>query len=125
MKEKLLTLLACPSCAGDVRVSSVSQGDDARGWAEIVEGELSCRACARAFPVRRGVPRFADAREIGADKASTAENFGWQWQHFTQGDEHYGEQFLGWIAPVRPEFFTGKPELLAPKSTGRPATSWR
>jgi SAM-dependent methyltransferase len=108
MKEKLLTLLACPSCAGELRVSSVTESDEARGWMEIVEGELSCIACARAFAVRRGVPRFADAREVEADKASTAENFGWQWQHFTHTDEHYGQQFLGWIAPVRSEFFKDK-----------------
>ena len=43
-----------------------------------------------------------------ADKAATAENFGWQWQHFTHEDERYAEQFLGWIAPVRPEFFRDK-----------------
>ena len=42
------------------------------------------------------------------DKAATAENFGWQWQHFTHEDELYAEQFLGWIAPVRPEFFKDK-----------------
>jgi SAM-dependent methyltransferase len=109
MKEKLLQLLACPSCGGgDVRVASVEKSEEARGWREIVEGALSCAACARAYPVRRGVPRFADAREVEADKASTAANFGWQWQHFTQRDEHYAEQFLGWIAPVRPEFFKDK-----------------
>ncbi|HEX8920604.1 MAG TPA: class I SAM-dependent methyltransferase, partial [Pyrinomonadaceae bacterium] len=35
-------------------------------------------------------------------------NFGWQWQHFTQADEQYEEQFLGWIAPVEPAFFKDK-----------------
>ncbi|MCA1815668.1 MAG: methyltransferase domain-containing protein [Acidobacteria bacterium] len=108
MKDSLLKLLSCPSCGGDVRLSSVASADEARGWREIVEGELKCDACARGFPIRRGVPRFADFKEIEADKASTAENFGWQWRHFTQRDEQYAEQFLGWIAPVRPEFFRGK-----------------
>ncbi|MFL6229014.1 MAG: methyltransferase domain-containing protein [Pyrinomonadaceae bacterium] len=108
MKERLLQLLACPSCEGDIRLTSVAQADVSRGWREIVEGELSCAACARAFPVRRGVPRFADVEEIEAEKAATAENFGWQWRHFTQGDERYGEQFLGWITPVAPEFFRDK-----------------
>jgi SAM-dependent methyltransferase len=108
MKERLLTFLACPSCAGEVRLSSVAQADESRGWREIVAGELACAACARAFPVRRGVPRFADAEQVGAEKAATAANFGWQWQHFTQDDERYGEQFLEWIAPVAPEFFRDK-----------------
>jgi SAM-dependent methyltransferase len=108
MKEKLLEFLVCPSCEGELRLSSVAQAEEPQGWREIVEGELACVSCARKFPVRRGVPRFADAKEVELDKAATAENFGWQWQHFTQGDERYGEQFLGWIAPVAPEFFQDK-----------------
>ena len=35
-------------------------------------------------------------------------SFGWQWQHFTQADERYEQQFLAWIAPVTPEFFKDK-----------------
>jgi SAM-dependent methyltransferase len=46
--------------------------------------------------------------KIEKEKAETAANFGWQWQHFTQEDERYSEQFLGWIAPVKPEFFRDK-----------------
>jgi SAM-dependent methyltransferase len=108
MKETLPQLLACPRCGGDVRLASVAASDEARGWTEIVEGELGCAGCGRAFPVRRGVPRFAAANEVGAEKAATAENFGWQWRHFTHEDGRYAEQFLGWIAPVTPEFFRGK-----------------
>jgi SAM-dependent methyltransferase len=108
MKERLLQLLACPSCGGDVRLASVSERDESRGWPEIVEGELGCAGCGRGFKVTRGVPRFADVKEVEAEKAATAENFGWQWQHFTQEDGRYAEQFLGWIAPVDPGFFRGK-----------------
>ncbi|HLL16609.1 MAG TPA: methyltransferase domain-containing protein [Pyrinomonadaceae bacterium] len=108
MKERLLQYLACPSCEGELGVASVAARDETRGWAEILEGELACAVCARKFPVRRGVPRFADVKEIESEKAATAENFGWQWQHFTQTDERYDEQFRGWLAPVRPEFFRDK-----------------
>jgi SAM-dependent methyltransferase len=108
MKERLLELLACPSCGGDVRLASVAEKGESRGWVEIVEGMLGCVGCARKYPVTRGVPRFADAGEAEADKAATAENFGWQWRHFTQDDGRYAEQFLGWIAPVEPNFFRGK-----------------
>jgi SAM-dependent methyltransferase len=108
MKERLLQFLACPSCVADLRLTSVAQADESRGWREIVEGELTCAGCARKFPVRRGVPRFANVKEVEAEKAATAANFGWQWQHFTQADERYGEQFLGWIAPVAPAFFKDK-----------------
>ena len=91
-----------------MRLASVAERDETRGRAEIVEGGLACAGCARAFPVSRGVPRFADAGAVEAGKAATAENFGWQWQHFTHEDEGYAAQFLGWIAPVAPEFFRGK-----------------
>jgi len=73
-----------------------------------MEGKLGCDACSRTFPISRGIPRFAALEEVEAEKASTAENFGWQWQHFTHEDERYAEQFLGWIAPVQPEFFRDK-----------------
>jgi SAM-dependent methyltransferase len=75
----------------------------------------------------RGIPRFGALEELGADKAATAENFGWQWQHFVQSDELYADQFLGWIAPVRPEFFQDKVVLEGGCGKGRHtqlAASW-
>jgi SAM-dependent methyltransferase len=108
MKSSLLELLACPSCRGGIGVSRVGKSERTAHGEEITEGALACAGCGREFAVRRGVARFADVREIDAEKAATAENFGWQWQHFTQADARYAEQFLGWIAPVRPEFFRGK-----------------
>lgn len=73
----------------------------------------------RDFPVVRGVPRFVDLQTIEDDKAATAANFGWQWQHFTQEDERYREQFLGWIAPVDESFCAGKIVLEAGCGKGR------
>ena len=108
MKERLLEYLVCPACEGELALASVAARDETRGWTEILEGELACRGCARRFAVRRGVPRFADVGEIEREKAATAENFGWQWQHFTQTDARYDEQFRGWLAPVAPEFFKDK-----------------
>jgi len=75
---------------------------------EIMEGELRCSACVSSFPITSGIPRFANLNEVESDKRATAAGFGWQWQHFTQEDERYAEQFLGWIAPVTPEFFRDK-----------------
>jgi SAM-dependent methyltransferase len=57
--------------------------------------------------------------KVEADKAATAENFGWQWQHFVQSDELYADQFLGWIAPVTSEFFQGKVVLEGGCGKGR------
>jgi len=104
MKEKLLDLLACPTCGGDISLAGTSKYEDK----EIIDGILTCGKCTREYKIERGVPRFADLGKIGSEKAQTAENFGWQWTHFTQEDERYAEQFLGWLQPVRPEFFEGK-----------------
>jgi SAM-dependent methyltransferase len=104
MKEKLLELLACPICGGDLLLVHVGTREER----EIIEGLLSCQKCEREYKILRGVPRFADLSKIEQDKFETAENFGWQWTHFTQADERYKEQFLGWIQPIEPEFFAGK-----------------
>ncbi len=104
MKEKLLELLACSICGGDLLLVHVGTREEK----EIIEGLLSCKKCDREYKIIRGVPRFADLSKIEQDKAETAKNFGWQWTHFTQEDEKYTEQFLGWIQPVKPEFFAGK-----------------
>lgn len=104
MKLKLLEYLACPSCEGEIRLNdtSVNEGN------EILEGTLSCAACGKQFPIVRGVPRFADLANIDPEKAATASSFGFEWKHFTQEDERYGDQLLGWLTPVTPEFFQGK-----------------
>jgi SAM-dependent methyltransferase len=81
---------------------------EAEGGAEILEGMLGCGLCGRGYKILRGVPRFVEAFQIEEEKAATAARFGWQWQHFTQGDARYAEQFLGWIAPVGEEFFKDK-----------------
>jgi SAM-dependent methyltransferase len=104
MKEKLLDLLACPVCGGDLLLVHVGTREER----EIIEGLLSCRKCDREYKILRGVPRFADLSKIEQDKLETAENFGWQWTHFTQEDEKYYKQFLGWLQPVKPDFFEGK-----------------
>lgn len=104
MKKRLLQHLACPECGADIRLLSVAKEDNGG----ILEGDLDCVGCAKHFPIVRGVPRFAELDKIEEDKAATASSFGWEWQHFTQEDERYGEQMLGWIDPVKPEFFKDK-----------------
>jgi len=114
LKEKLLSYLVCPSCNTSLQLSVArTEGE------EIIEGALRCDACATSFPITSGVPRFADLAKIESDKRATASGFGWQWQHFTQTDERYAEQFLGWIAPVTPEFFRDKVVLEGGCGKGR------
>jgi SAM-dependent methyltransferase len=104
LKERLLQFLACPACGGTITL----QPGEQREAEEIIEGQLTCEACAKLWPILRGVPRFASLDEVEAEKAATATGFGWQWQHFTQTDDKYEQQFLGWISPVAPEFFKDK-----------------
>ena len=123
MKQRLLQFLACPACQGKIHLAEISDKDGA----EIIQGQLCCAGCARTFPIVHGVPRFADLAEIGEEKAATARGFGWEWTHFDQQDEKYGEQFLGWLNPVRPEFFRDKIVLDGGCGKGRhliPAAEW-
>ncbi len=118
MKDRLLQYLACPACGGELALRA-AEVDETRGWREVLAGELTCRVCARTYPVRRGVPRFVDERTVTPEKAATAASFGWQWQHFTQHDERYAEQLRGWLAPVAPEFFRDKVVLEGGCGKGR------
>ncbi len=104
MKQRLLQFLACPSCQGTIQLRSVTKVEDP----EIMEGELACVECSKTFPIIRGIPRFASMGEVESDKAATAEKFGWSWQHFDHSDSLYAKQFLGWLAPVTPDFFRDK-----------------
>jgi len=118
MKEKLLDLLACPSCGGDILLAYASKYLDR----EIIEAVLTCKKCDREYKVERGIPRFAALDKIEQDKADTAENFGWQWTHFTQEDKLYADQFLGWLQPVKKEFFERKIVLEGGCGKGRHTT---
>jgi SAM-dependent methyltransferase len=114
LKEKLLTYLNCPSCAGELAcLIDKAESDD------IIDGELRCESCARVFPISAGVPRFAVLDEVEGDKRETATNFGWQWKHFTQTDELYADQLLGWLKPLSPDFFRDKVVLEGGCGKGR------
>lgn len=81
MKERILHLLACPSCREKLVIEEVGEelGD------EIAEGRLRCLGCRRAYPIVRSIPRFVPPENY-------AGNFGLQWQHFrrTQLDSYTG-----------------------------------
>lgn len=115
MKERLLEYLACPACAGSIRLRSA----DERDGIEIMSGELECSDCRHVFKIVRGIPRFADLEKIEEEKQATADKFGWSWTEFTQEDEKYDEEFLGWVAPVQAEFFKDKAVLEGGCGKGR------
>jgi SAM-dependent methyltransferase len=70
MKTRLLEILVCPSCKGDLslRADQVTDG-------EIITGALACAPCRTIYPVTAGIPRFT-----GQD--AYAESFGDEWHRF-------------------------------------------
>lgn len=113
MKESLLAYLACPDCAGALTLI-VEQQDQA----EIISGSFRCAGCGAVFPIRSGVPRFADLANDSAQR-ETAANFGAQWLEFDHVAQHHQQQFLDWIAPVTPDFVRGKTVLEGGCGKGR------
>src|SRR5262245_42319238 len=95
MKENLLSYLACPNCGGELSLNSKELEDR-----EVISGELRCPRCQSTFPIRSGVPRFADL-DHDETQRDTAENFGAQWLSFDQVQGNHGKRFWVWIAPVR------------------------
>lgn len=80
MKTDLLELLACPECHGAL---DLSEANNQHG--ETESGTLTCRSCARTYPIVRFIPRFVPQENY-------ADNFGFQWNRFrkTQLDSHTG-----------------------------------
>ncbi len=71
MQTKLLEVLACPKCQGELSCapSEVDSGGS------IETGELECRACHATYPIEAGIPRFVP-------KENYASSFGYQWNSF-------------------------------------------
>jgi SAM-dependent methyltransferase len=113
MKVSLLPYLACPACAGELLLTTAEQEGQ-----EIIRGELRCAGCQSAYPIRGGVPRFADLEHDEVQRG-TAENFGAQWLVFDQVQDHHEAQFLDWISPVTPDFVRGKVVLEGGCGKGR------
>jgi uncharacterized protein YbaR (Trm112 family) len=70
VKPRLLDLLVCPACKGELvlRAEGPAAGD-------VETGTLTCSACGAAYPIVRGIPRF-----VGQD--AYAESFGDEWHRF-------------------------------------------
>ncbi len=53
MKKKLLDILACPACKGDLKLTvSEEKGD------EIITGFLECEKCQVKYPITDKVPNL-------------------------------------------------------------------
>lgn len=71
MQRKLLEVLACPQCGGDLTCTATKtdSGDD------ILAGHLACERAGHRFPIIDAIPRF-----VAQD--SYAASFGYQWNSF-------------------------------------------
>jgi len=112
VRKRLLELLACPECGGDLDVTV----DHSEG-AEIMQGQLVCVSCDAGYEIRGGVPRFAPV--LARTEHRTARAFGYEWKHYSELGDRYRQQFLDWIHPVQPEFFRGKTVLEGGCGKGR------
>ena len=83
MQVKLLEMLACPKCHGELSCEATERGEDG----EIETGRLECQQCARSFPIKSGIPRFVEIDNY-------ANSFGYQWNRFRleQIDSNNGTQ---------------------------------
>jgi SAM-dependent methyltransferase len=115
VKPRLLELLACPLCQGDLSLEGTAHVGE-----EVMEGRLECRQCHHGFPLTRGIPRLVPP-DLGLEQVRTADAFGWEWRHFVEMHAEYEDQFLDWIHPIKPEFFVGKLVLDAGCGIGRHA----
>ena len=80
MQIRLLDILCCPKCSGKLNCEPDIQQDK-----EISEGNLTCKDCQTAYPIKAGIPRFVESDNY-------ASSFGYQWNLFSkeQIDSHNG-----------------------------------
>lgn len=88
MNRELVSLLACPRCAGDIELN-----DDCRGPDDRVEtGSIRCRQCSVAYPIEAGVPRLLVAE---SDVKVTGDRFNFQWSAWADGGFEPGARAYG------------------------------
>jgi uncharacterized protein YbaR (Trm112 family)/protein-L-isoaspartate O-methyltransferase len=113
MKPRLLELLVCPACKGDLALRT-----DSTSGAEIETGALACAPCQAVYPIVRGIPRF-----VAQD--AYAESFGDEWHRFrtVQLDSANGttesERGFGSKTGLRAEDVRGRLVLDAGVGAGR------
>jgi ubiquinone/menaquinone biosynthesis C-methylase UbiE/uncharacterized protein YbaR (Trm112 family) len=97
VRRCLVEKLACPECRGDIEVVEVAEENAHR----ILRGTLGCTACARRYPVEKGVPRLV---KVAAEVAEVCRRFSFQWlsrwNGKFEGERCYGfndDIYIGWV----------------------------
>ncbi len=53
MRKKLLDILACPVCKGDLRLEVKEENEE-----KVLEGFLICDNCNERYPIEDGIPNL-------------------------------------------------------------------
>lgn len=114
MQRRILDFLMCPTTGTRLSIrAECAQGE------EVIEGQLVSEAGWR-YPITGGIPRLLPgAGHVAPDAQRTVDRFSDQWNEFDFMGPHYEEQFLGWIAPNRPDAFRGRTVLEGGCGKGR------
>lgn len=114
MRPRLLDIIACPECRSKLACEAAAT-DPASS--HIMEGRLLCGNCDKTYPIRKGVPYFADTPETIAH-AETMDKFGYEWTRFS---DYSVDNFAEFIKPLPQGYFSGKLGLDAGCGAGRHA----
>lgn len=95
------------------------------------DGYFECATCHQQFPIVRDIPRLllSPLREALLSEESTsatddpqvrtARSFGYEWTRFPEMYAQWQQNFLNYMQPHEPEFFSGKKVLDAGCGNGR------
>jgi SAM-dependent methyltransferase len=78
MKSRLVALLRCPVCRGELRLDT-PELEPAAPDPEIISGALTCVGCGRAYAIEGGIPRLLAASAHERERRWTASRFGYLW----------------------------------------------
>ncbi|ADB57834.1 methytransferase partner Trm112 [Archaeoglobus profundus] len=53
MRKKLLDILACPICKGDLKLEVFDENEE-----EVISGKLICTKCGTEYPIEEGIPNM-------------------------------------------------------------------
>jgi ubiquinone/menaquinone biosynthesis C-methylase UbiE/uncharacterized protein YbaR (Trm112 family) len=71
MLLKMLEILACPQCLGELSSNKIETSPEG----DILTGSLTCEQCAKTYQIEGGIPRFVE-------EDNYASSFGYQWTRF-------------------------------------------
>ncbi|HDM66941.1 MAG TPA: Trm112 family protein [Thermoplasmatales archaeon] len=58
MKKKLMDILCCPTCKGELELNIEREEED-----EVIEGNLVCLKCKATYPIHEGIPDLLPKKE--------------------------------------------------------------